>query len=70
MEISYDKEADAVYIKLKSGKFSENKKVNDLTILDLDEKGEILGIEILDASKRIPKESLSRVVVSGISLLK
>ncbi len=66
MEISYDREADAMYIQFRKGEFAKNKKVDDLTILDLDEKGNILGIEILDASKRIPKESLSQVNVKNI----
>ena len=63
MEISYDKKADAVYIELRKGDFVKNKKVDDLTILDLDASGELLGIEILEASKRIPADSLSEVNV-------
>lgn len=58
MEITYDKEADAMYIEFRNGKFGKNKVINDLTILDLDEKGDILGIEILDVSKRIPAKEL------------
>tara|TARA_Y100000310_G_C20670089_1_gene809786 strand:+ start:2228 stop:2437 length:210 start_codon:yes stop_codon:yes gene_type:complete len=63
MEIGYDKKADAVYIELRKGDFAKNKKVDDLTILDLDASGELLGIEILEASKRIPADSLSEVNV-------
>jgi len=66
MEISYDKEADAMYIEFRKGEFSKNKKLDDFTILDLDRKGDILGIELLDASKRIPKESLSQVNVKNL----
>ncbi len=66
MEINYDKEADAMYIRLRKGKFAKNKKLDDLTILDLDKKGEILGIELLNARKRFPKESLSRVSVKNL----
>ncbi|HLC65637.1 MAG TPA: DUF2283 domain-containing protein [Candidatus Nanoarchaeia archaeon] len=66
MEISYDKEADAMYIEFRKGGFARNKKVDDLTIIDLDKKGNLLGIEILDASKRIPKNSLSKVNVRNL----
>ena len=66
MEISYDKEADAMYIEFRKGEFSKNKKLDDFTILDLDKEGNILGIELLDASKRIPKESLSQVNVKNL----
>ena len=54
MKITLDKEADAMYIELRNGKFAKNKEIDPLTILDLDSKGNILGIEILDVSKRIP----------------
>jgi uncharacterized protein YuzE len=61
MEIKYDKEADAVYIEFGKGEFAKNKKLDDFTILDLDKKGNIIGIEILDAKKRLPARSLTNV---------
>jgi len=66
MEISYDKEADAMYIEFRKGEFAKNKKIDDFTIIDLDQEGNILGIELLDASKRIPIESLSEVNVKNL----
>ena len=63
MEIRYDKDADALYIKLRDGSFSKNKRMDDLTIFDLDSKGNILGIEILDASKRISLKSIREIRV-------
>ena len=66
MEITYDKEADAVYIEFRKGTFARNRKLDDVTILDLDEQGGILGIELLDASKRLPPESLSEVRVKNL----
>lgn len=66
MKISYDKEADALYIRLRQGHFAKNKKFDDYTIMDLDEKGNILGIEILEARKRIPAKSLSQVNVKNL----
>ena len=70
MEISYDKDADAVYIKLREGEFAKNKSVDEFTILDLDAEGNILGIEIIEASKRIPPESLSEVRVKNLAVAK
>ena len=66
MEISYDKQADAMYIEFRKGEFAKNKKVDDFTIIDLDVKGNILGIELLDVSKRIPAESLTEVSVKNL----
>ncbi len=66
MEIAYDKEADAIYIKFNEGEFGGNKVIDKETIIDLDKKGNILGIEILSVSKRIPLKSLSEVSVKNL----
>ncbi len=66
MEISYDKQADAMYIEFRKGEFAQNKKIDDFTIIDLDSQGNMLGIELLDISKRIPVESLTEVSVKNL----
>ena len=66
MEITYDKDADALYIEFQKGDFAKNKKIDDLTIIDLDKEGNMLGIEFLNASKRIPPESLAEVNVKNL----
>ncbi|AJF60455.1 MAG: hypothetical protein QT03_C0001G0969 [archaeon GW2011_AR10] len=66
MEINYDKEADAMYIEFQKGGFSKNKKIDDFTVIDLDETGNLLGIELLNVSKRIPAKSLSEVNVKNL----
>ena len=70
MEISYDKNVDAMYIRLRKGDFAKNKVIDDLTIFDLDSKGNLLGIELLDASKRFSKKSLQEVHVKDMVLVK
>jgi uncharacterized protein YuzE len=52
LNISYDSVADAIYIKISSGKVFESKPVNEGVIIDYIEDGEIIGLEILDFSKR------------------
>jgi len=66
MKITFDKEADAVYIELGSGEFFSNKKIDDFTIIDLDKNGNILGIELLNVSKRISKDFLSDISVKNL----
>jgi len=66
MEITYDKDADAIYIEFRKGEFSSNKKVDDFTIINLEKDNNILRIEILDESKRIPLESFSEVSVKNL----
>ena len=58
MKISYDKEVDAAYIKLSDGEPSGVIEMSEGVNLDVTEKGEITGIEILDASKKFPLKSL------------
>ncbi len=66
MKITFDKEADAVYIELGNGEFAYNKKIDNNTIIDLDKNGNILGIELLKVSKRIPKDFLSKISVENL----
>lgn len=66
MDINYDKEADAVYIKFKRGTFFKNKKINDHTIMDLDKNNDVLGLELLEVSKRMPQKSISQVTLKNI----
>jgi len=61
MDISFDKKADALYIEFRKGKFGSNKKIDQDTVIDLDEKGKLLGIEFLSASKRIPLKGLQNI---------
>lgn len=65
MKIEFDSHADALYITLRKGKFAKNRIIDDETILDLDSKGRILGIELLNISKRIPAKELSIVSVKA-----
>ena len=66
MKITFDKEADAVYIEFSSGEFDKNKKIDEDTIIDLDSKGNILGIELLNVSSRISKDFLSDISVKNL----
>ncbi|MBS3088821.1 DUF2283 domain-containing protein [Candidatus Pacearchaeota archaeon] len=53
MEITYDKQANAIYIEFRKGSFAKNKKIDDFTIIDFDNEGNILGIELLDFRKKV-----------------
>ena len=49
MKIKYDKEADAVYVHFKDGEVAESDEIKDGLIIDYDEEGNPLAIEILNA---------------------
>ncbi|MEK7192476.1 MAG: DUF2283 domain-containing protein [Patescibacteria group bacterium] len=65
MEIKYDPIAKAGYLKLKRGKISKTIKVKENLIIDLDKKGEVLGVELLDFSLPLSanKKSYAKVPV-------
>lgn len=52
MKIEYDQQADAMNIRLRAGSVAESDEVRPGVVLDFDAEGQVLGIEILDVSKR------------------
>jgi uncharacterized protein YuzE len=53
MKVRYDKEIDAVYIKLGNQKPDGVVEISEGVNLDTTSENKIVGIEILDASKRM-----------------
>lgn len=53
MKITYDPETDTLSIQLKEVHICESDELQDGVIADLDADGNIIGLEILDASKRV-----------------
>ena len=49
MEISYDHTVDALYIELTDHLVVKTRQVSDNFLLDVDEHGDVVGIEILNA---------------------
>ena len=70
MKISYDSEADAMYIKSKDGEVLKTKEVDDNTILDYDKKGNVIGVELLFVKERMPSTSLSEITFENLTNLK
>lgn len=52
MNIKFDKEADIIYLKLSDADVFESNEEKPGIIIDYDKEGSIVGIEILDASKK------------------
>ena len=53
MQITYDAEADAMYIEFQDAKPADNVDIEEGVLADLDSEGRIIGLEILDARERI-----------------
>jgi uncharacterized protein YuzE len=61
MKVSYDKEIDSKYIKIGTIRRSvKTKKLEDWLLVDYDVKGNIIGVEILWASKHPMIFSISK----------
>ena len=52
MNIKYDKVADAVYMQASQAAVAQTVKLDDTLIVDKDSGGNIVGLEILDASSQ------------------
>ncbi len=59
MRITYDEEVDALYIRLKETPYYESDEIKEGLILDFDKEGNLLGVEILDASEYLSAEELA-----------
>ncbi len=63
MKITYDKDADAMYVELADKKYHKSKEIDRNTILDLDQEGNVIGIELLFVSKRFSQQIPSSIPV-------
>jgi uncharacterized protein YuzE len=70
LKIEYDKEADALYIQLREASIEDNIDIEDGVTVDLDEKKHIVGIEILDASKRLSLKDLVNITIENLPVEK
>ena len=68
MRITYDPEADALYIALREVAATDGIDIEEGVSVDLDKDGHIVGIEILDASKRLTPEELTSVSYENLLL--
>lgn len=66
MKIEYDKEADALYIQLREAYVDDNIDIEEGITVDLDEKRNIVGIEILDASRKLSLKDIVNITIENL----
>ena len=55
MNIKFDKETDIVYLRFTDAEIVESDEEKPGIIIDYDENGSVVGIEFLEASKKMKK---------------
>ena len=63
MKLNYYKETDSLYIDLSSKTSTDSKEISEGIVLDYDTEGNIVGIDIDNASKKV---DLKEVILSKI----
>ena len=61
MKLSIDKEADALYLRLDESPIVESEEVAPGIVFDYNEAEQVVGIEMLNLSKRAPEISLTNL---------
>jgi len=67
MKMQYDKKTDAMYIELSKGTYKKSRKITDAIVVDEDKEGNVLGIEILDATEHINDFNPNKISISSVS---
>ncbi|HXH82075.1 MAG TPA: DUF2283 domain-containing protein [Candidatus Tectomicrobia bacterium] len=64
--LKVDREADALYLTLGEAPAAESEEVAPGIIVDYDERGRAVGIEILHLSSRVSEEELRRLLFESV----
>lgn len=63
MKLFYDQKVDALYIRFDESNIVESEEVKKGIILDYNKDDQVVGIEILNLSKRIPLAELKKMQI-------
>jgi uncharacterized protein YuzE len=63
MKLHFDKDADALYLKLDESSIVESEEVRPGVVLDFNDSNQVVGIEIRGLGKRVPLDALKDVTV-------
>jgi uncharacterized protein YuzE len=66
MKLNFDKQADALYLRLDDSKILESEEVVPGIVLDFNGNNEVVGVEILAISKRTGMRATDLVELTGL----
>jgi uncharacterized protein YuzE len=61
MRLKVDREADALYLRLDDSAITESEEVSPGVVLDFNQQNQVVGIEMLNLSKRAPGLNLTEL---------
>lgn len=61
MRIRYDEKIDALYLRLDDSKIVESEEVKPGIVLDFNAQKQVVGIEVLELKRRVPKGDLKQL---------
>jgi uncharacterized protein YuzE len=64
MKTEYDPEANALYVKFSDEKIERTEELRPGIILDFDNRGHIVGIEMLDAKQKLSESALKSLAAA------
>ena len=70
MKIEYDKEVDALYIRIQTKKVSKTKEIEEGINIDFDNNGKIIGLEIIGVTDRYKLEDIFNISTENLILEK
>ena len=70
MKLHFDREADALYLRLDDSTILESEEVAPGVVLDFNERNEVVGIEMLALSKRMGGGVTGLVELGGLAVAK
>jgi len=70
MRIEYDREVDALYIRIQDKKVSRTREIEEGINLDIDADGKIIGLEIIGAVERYNKKDIFNIATENLILEK
>ncbi len=68
MKINYDSEVDALSVTLRKGKVARTVEISPAILVDFDDAGNPLYLEILDASIMVGKKEMAQVKIGTTSV--
>jgi uncharacterized protein YuzE len=68
MKIEYDREVDALYVRLQEKYVERTIEIQEGINIDLDKDGKLIGIEILDATERYSLADIFNISTQNLFL--